>query len=210
MNRLDRLDLVDVSISCIIGIYAEERTTPQPLVVSLGFDLDVRRAAHDASLANTVDYARVIGEVAFVLQQGAFLLIETAAEVVAASVLAGLDVIDALHVVIKKPNALGGNGIPALTIRRQRDTNAARWTFPFGVVDVVHHAAGLGLYRLKLRSGCAVTLPADVRCFNVDAGRQGEDLGTPRRLDARDIAGVDTTFLLVARPGLPLDAFVRA
>jgi len=63
---------------------------------------------------------------------------------------------------------------------------------------------------LKLRSGCAVTLPADVRCFNVDAGRQGEDLGTPRRLDARDIAGVDTTFLLVARPGLPLDAFVRA
>ncbi len=207
MSEFDRIDVIDVDIPCIIGIYAEERTAPQSLLVSLGFDLDVRRAAHDASLASTVDYARIVGEVAFVLQQGKFLLIETAAEVVAASVLLGLDVVDTLHVVIKKPRALGGNGTPSLRIRRQRDTSSGRWTFPFGVVDVVHHAAGVGLYRLRLRARHAITIPIDVRCFNVDAGRQGEDLGTPRRLEA---STVDTTFLLVARPGLPLDAFVRA
>ncbi|HEY1099072.1 MAG TPA: dihydroneopterin aldolase [Myxococcota bacterium] len=207
----DRIDVVDVEIPCIIGIHPEERSTAQPLLVSLSFTLDTRKAAHDGALHATVDYARVLGVVGFVLVQGRFLLIETAAELVAAAVLATVDVVDEVTVTIKKPRALGGNGTPQLTIHRLRDTSAGRWTFPFGVVDVVHvlpaSAGGFGLYALSLQARRAVALPKDVHVLRVDTNRQGDDLGTPRRLEAD--AGV-ARYVLIARPSLPLDAFVVA
>ena len=205
----DRIDVVDVEIPCIIGIHPEERTTVQPLLVSLSFTLDTRRAATDGDLDASVDYARVLGVVRFVLEEGRFFLIETAAEVIAAVVLATIDVVDDVGVTIKKPRALGGNGVPSLSIHRARAAAAARSTSSFGVVEVVQilpaAAGGFGVYVLKLQPRRAVTVPAGVRVLRIDSNRQGDDLGTPRHLEAD--AGI-ATFVMIARPSVPLEAVV--
>ena len=36
-----------IAVDCIIGIWHDERVTPQPVIVDLAFELDVRRAARD-------------------------------------------------------------------------------------------------------------------------------------------------------------------
>jgi dihydroneopterin aldolase len=202
---LDLLSIDDVEVPCVIGVYPEERGAPQPLVVSLRLSLDTRRAAHDEQLALTVDYARLLGAVRFVLQQGAFLLIETAAEVVAATVLASVDLTDSVTVTVKKPRALGGNGLPSLTITRHRDASQSLWTFPFGVVEVLHKTQTLGMYRLGVRARGAVRFAAAVRCFAIDDNRQGHDEGELRRVD--NTTDASRSWLLSARPPLRLDGF---
>ncbi len=214
------LRVSDVEVECIIGVYPEERRHPQPLRVGLAFELDTRRAAQEESLAHTVDYARVVGEVAFVLQHGAFHLLETAAEVVCATVLSGLDQPSEMELTLQKPRALGGNGLPALTVRRGRDAPSALWTFNFGVVDVIWNVRGLGIYRLRLRGGASVQLPKQVVIFDVSAGRQGEISElmskTLARLEKAPSSklknpGAETrAYLLLSRPPLRLDAFVAA
>jgi FolB domain-containing protein len=209
IDRFDRIDVVDVNIPCIIGVYAEERLTPQPLLVSLGFALDVRRAANEGDLKHTVDYARVMGEVEFVLQECAFLLIESAAEVIAAIVLAGHAVVDELTVTVKKPQALGGNGLPSLTIRRRRDASAGHWSYGFGNVDVVHNTPGVGVYRLHLRGGQAAVMPPHVRCFHVEGGRRGKRVMPQHDGPLRLHSDVNASYVVVASPPLALDAFTR-
>jgi FolB domain-containing protein len=202
----DLLRVADVGVDCIIGIHAEERTTPQPLSVSVSFALDTRRAALEESLALSVDYARVVGEVAFVLQHGQFHLIETAAEVVCRTVLSGLDHLDEMELTLTKPRALGGNGAPSLTVRRARDAASSLWTFAFGVVDVVWNVRGLGLYRLRLRGAHGVHLPKQTLVFACDQGRQGELLQASRKL--HNASSDVRSFLLLSRPPLRLDEFV--
>lgn len=202
----DVLRVVDVDVDCVIGIHPEERAATQPLRVSLSFVLDTRRAALEENLAVSVDYARVVGEVGFVLQHGQFHLIETAAEVVCRSVLSGLEHLDEMELTLVKPRALGGNGHPSLTVHRARDAASSLWTFGFGVVDVVWNVRGLGLYRLKLRGGAGVQVPKQALVFACDRGRQGEVLPSSKKL--RNESSDVRSFLLLARPPLRLDEFV--
>ena len=204
-NDLLRID--GIVVSCIIGIHPEERTTPQPLHVSLGFPLDARRASFDENLDHSIDYARVSGEVGFLLQQGSFHLIETAAEVVSRGLLSGLEHVDEIEVTVAKPQALGGNGLPSLKVHRTRDQAAALWTFAFGVVEVIWNAKGLGVYRLRLRPGAGVKLPKNAVVFDRRSGRNGAVL-TPTPPSVVNEKTGPRLFLLVARPPLRLDEFV--
>ncbi len=212
----DVLEVQGVTVDCIIGVYPEERLTPQPLVVSLRLPLDTRRAAHADDLEFAVDYARLISEVRFVLEQGQFNLIETAAEVIAATVLAAVDAIAEVTVTVDKPRALAGNGAPRLSITRSRDSSQSTWTFPFGTVEVLRKDRGLGLYRLRLRPQGAVRLTRGVGddgahgvvVFAADEARAGVALGEIRRLD--NSANRARTWLIASRPPLRLDAFQGA
>lgn len=201
----DCIDVDDVEIPCIIGCYEEERHTRQPLLVSLRFALDTRRAAHDEALNLSVDYARVMGLVRFLLHHGRFQLLETAAEVVAAAILSSVTVVDDVTICLRKPRALGGNGVPSLKITRHRDSAASLWTFPFGVVDVVWNVNGLGIYRVQLRPGGRATLPQDVEVYAADAERTGVALGLCRGL--HNASSSAAGYVLVARPPLRLDGF---
>jgi 7,8-dihydroneopterin aldolase/epimerase/oxygenase len=200
----DAIRVVGAPFSCVIGVYEEERHTPQPLLLDFAFFLDSRRAAVSEDLAHTVDYARVLGEAAFVLGQGRFLLLETAAEVLTATLLSGLDVCSEMELTIHKPRALQGAGEPALTVRRRHEVNAV-WSFPFGAVEATWKGKELGVYRLRLRPGCSVKLPKGVVAYAADQGRRGVALGPMGQID--NAADGLATYLLCSRPPVPLDAF---
>jgi len=194
----DLLRVDDVEVHCVIGVYAEERTTPQALRVSLALALDAGRAARSGELVDTVDYARLFGQLRFVLQRGAFRLIETAALALCAVVQRAAPVVDELTLTLKKPGALGGNGVPALSLTRRRAAvgvvdDERLWAGPDASVDAVGVPAGA---RLTLPVGCAA--------LDVEAGRQGVVVEHDGVVDAVDRARV---LLLVATPPLARGAW---
>ena len=201
MSDLLRVD--DVEVECVIGVYAEERTTTQPLRVSLALSLDAGRAARSGLLDDTVDYARLFGQLRFVLQQGAFQLIETAAEALCAVVLRGAPAVVDLQLTLAKPRALAGNGLPSLTLSRRRadapalpDDVARLWSGPDASVDHV-----------VVRAGMRARLPGAAAVLDVDEGRQGAS--APH--DGSIVVAAEArtrTLLVVARPPVGAGAIV--
>ncbi|MCC6809491.1 MAG: dihydroneopterin aldolase [Deltaproteobacteria bacterium] len=163
LNRLDKLSLTNMRVDCIVGVFANERQTPQPVELSLGLFLDTRAAATNSRIRETVDYARLAGELRFLLVASRFMLLESAAEAVAAYVLAppSVDVprpqVQRVEVKLVKPQALAGAGIPAIEIVREAsDYRYVTERKAFGFVDVLFETKECGIYRERVAPGKAV------------------------------------------------------
>jgi dihydroneopterin aldolase len=175
-DRADVLRVDDVEFSCVIGIYDEERTRPQPLRVTLALPLNAATSAATGDLRCSVDYARLLGQVGFVLEHGAFRLIETAGEALCAVVLGSVaGVADGVALTLRKPRALAGNGVPSLSLRRRR-RQPARLVSAAGVLDTLWAGPDVALFRWAVAPGVRFLRAGDVAVFDVDAGRRGVDV----------------------------------
>ena len=76
-----RIHIDDLRVSCLIGCYPSERERTQEINVLIELDVDAREAAYEDSLAHPIDYMAIERSVRFVLQAGAFRLLETAGHV---------------------------------------------------------------------------------------------------------------------------------
>ena len=156
-KEYDRLALRGMRFDCIIGILDHERTTPQPVELDVVLHFHMRRAAHEGQITHTIDYGRVVGELQFILVAARFLLLESAAEAIAAWLLCppSLDVprpqVEEVEVRLAKPRALAGRAVPEIGIRRQRtDFPPNLEVKPFGFVDVVFESPECGVYRERI------------------------------------------------------------
>lgn len=157
----DRVSLHQLKVDCVIGVYAEERKKAQPVELDLELALEAG-AQSPSSMAGTVDYARIAGEVRFLMQVSRFQLLEHAAEAIARYVLAPptADVphagVSAVTVTLRKPRALEGVATPSVRItRRASDTRFTTESKGFGQVDIVYEQAtsghSVGIYRLRIK-----------------------------------------------------------
>lgn len=159
----DVIELRGLRVPCIVGVYPSERDTPQRLEVDVRMELEPVLEVH--RLAQTVDYASVASQIAFLLQNCRFLLLETAATALASLLLAppahGEDraPIRAVTVRLTKPDAFGGVGVPSLEIRREAaDVSIGHEEKPFGEVDIIHETRECGIYRLHVAPGRGIPL----------------------------------------------------
>lgn len=157
LRTMDRLSLRGMRFDCIVGLFNHERNTPQPVELDVTLHFDARVAAREGRLASTIDYARLLGELRFLLVAARFKLIESAAEAVAAWLLMppSADVprpaIDAVEVKLSKLVALSGAAIPTLEIRRDRsDYSFTIEEKSFGFVDIVFETRECGVYRERI------------------------------------------------------------
>lgn len=164
IDAFDKIEVNNLNIDCIIGVYPEERLRKQRLMVHLILEIDTRYAGRGGGLQATIDYAQLSGEVRFLLESCQFVLLEEAAEAIASWILAprrmrrGL-CIHRVHVAIAKPEAMGGRGCPMIRIERKTtDFAYEEETSVFGHVDVIYEIDALGIYELRI-APCAV-LPA--------------------------------------------------
>ncbi|HMA97278.1 MAG TPA: dihydroneopterin aldolase [Polyangiaceae bacterium] len=153
----DFINIEALDVECIIGLYEHERTTPQRLVVEVSMALDVERAAESERLDATVDYEWVSTQIAFLLKVGRFRLLETAALTICRALLLpavegeARGNIQAVNIVVRKPGALLGRGVPHLRmVREARDVQTAHEAKPFGTVDIIHETPDVGFYRLNV------------------------------------------------------------
>lgn len=159
---LDRIAIRGLEVACVVGLYPHERDTPQPLRVDVELLLDTERAGAQERLRLSVDYAVVAAQITFLLRSCRFRMLETAAHVLARTLLAPPVVgaqIEAVVLRLTKPGALGGRAIPSLEIRR--DAAWAAFTTeqkPFGTVDILHETEDAGIYRLNIAPGRGIPL----------------------------------------------------
>jgi FolB domain-containing protein len=161
MNRFDTIRLSRFRFDCIIGSLQAERHVPQPVEIELSLKLPLSTAARSQRLSDTVDYARLKGEIQFVLQHSRFHLLESAAEAIAAFIvvppLAGRAVVSSVRVALSKPQALGGDAVPIIEIERDaQDFTYQSELKPFGFVDIVYETQSVGLYRERIAPGQCV------------------------------------------------------
>lgn len=157
---LDVIELRQLSVQCIVGIYPAERGTPQPLELDVALYLDTRKAAAAGSLRDTVDYARLAGELRFLLETADFRMLETAAEALCRYILApptedsARAPVRAVTLRLSKPEALGLAGLASLQVHRAADEyQFEQEEKPFGRVDIVFQDEHVGIYRLRIAPG---------------------------------------------------------
>lgn len=161
-SQFDVIALDEMHLQCIVGIHPHERIKRQPLEVSVRLFLDRKPGTLGTNLADSVDYGFIAGDVSFLLENGRFQLLETAAEAICAMVL-GPAAPDrptappvALEVSLRKPLALGGQAIPSVCISRwASELSFGEEINGFGRVDILHENADCGVYQLRIEpQGC--------------------------------------------------------
>jgi dihydroneopterin aldolase len=128
----DCIELAGLRVDCVIGVYPEERLRLQPLLVDIRLSLDLTKAARSGKAAQTIDYAALAREIAYILEAGKFELLETAALALLSYVLevprsAARPAVKSAWVKIKKPEALASlfperePPRPSVSLQRQKD-----------------------------------------------------------------------------------------
>ncbi len=165
MAKSDVIALEGLVVNCVVGVYPHERNNPQPLRVDLYLELPTRAAGEHEKLRETVDYAAVADQVAFLLTTCRFGMLETAAHALSCLLLlppaAGerRAQVQALRLRLTKPTALAGHAIPYLEIRRKAaDIEAKHEISSFGHVDIVCETRDVGIYRLNISPGQSIPL----------------------------------------------------
>ncbi len=175
MNARDHISLHGLRLDCVVGVYPHERDRPQPLIVDVDLSLDTEEAGRNERLGATVNYAAVAAQLAFVLENGRFRLLETAAYALCRLLLAPpapgerRAAIAEATLRLTKPGALGGRAVPALTVTRAQEWAVlAQEEKPFGTVDVICETRDVGIYRLNVAPGQGIPLHVHRRMREVE------------------------------------------
>ena len=115
---MDTVSIRDLSVTAVIGVHDWERDIEQTLIFTVDMAFDVREPAASDDLTDALDYSAVASTIAAEVREGKFRLIETAAERVAARLLAGYP-IAWLRLELRKPIADDAY-TAAITIERTR------------------------------------------------------------------------------------------
>jgi dihydroneopterin aldolase len=111
----DHVSIRDLAVAAVIGVHDWEREITQTLIFTVDMAADVGKAAAADDLADALDYSAVAATIATVVQEGQFRLIETAADRVAARLLATYN-LAWLRLEVRKPLPTGYTA--AVTIER--------------------------------------------------------------------------------------------
>ena len=119
----DRIVVTGIRGTGYHGVFEHERRDGQEFVVDIAIERDLRRPGRSDDLVDTVHYGEVAAEVLARIEGDPFDLIEALAEVIASDILAR-DGVDAVDVVVHKPQAPVGVSVSdvRVEIRRERGT----------------------------------------------------------------------------------------
>ncbi|MCA9602544.1 MAG: dihydroneopterin aldolase [Polyangiales bacterium] len=164
--RSDVIAISGLRVDCVVGLYPHERTSPQPVLLDVELALDTEPAAVEEAIAKTVDYHALSVQLAFILENAGFEMLETAAHALARYVLAPPAPgerragVEAVRLVLRKPGALASDAVPSLSVTRTQEANAeyGHEVKPFGTVDVIHETRHAGIYRLNVAPGRRIPL----------------------------------------------------
>lgn len=83
----DKLQLVDLQVSCSIGDTPEEKAFPQIVLVTIDIILPLQNAGKSDDLNQSVDYAEIMRQINEIAKTKSFNLLEAFAETIAERVL---------------------------------------------------------------------------------------------------------------------------
>ena len=114
------LSIRELRISCIVGVYPDERKREQDLFVDVDMGFDFDRVAASDHLADTVDYTDVAADLTEYVRAERFQIIETLAQRACERILARNPVLRRCRVVIRKPAAVPHAQGAVVTVEQER------------------------------------------------------------------------------------------
>jgi len=116
----DKIHIRDLSLRTIIGIYPEERTKRQDVVVNVVMDVDSHApAAASDDIVDATDYKSITKQIIDHVEASSYNLIETLAER-CADICLGAPAVNRVTVTIDKPGALRFARSVAVEVARER------------------------------------------------------------------------------------------
>ena len=118
-SNTDTIFLQDLRVDTIVGIWDWERKIRQTVSIDLEMGADVRRAAKNDDIENTLNYKLVAKRVQQFVADSEYQLVETLAEKIAETVLQEFE-IPWIQVRVAKPGAIRNAKSVGVLIRRTR------------------------------------------------------------------------------------------
>jgi FolB domain-containing protein len=116
---LDRIQIRDLALRCIIGVNAHERDQRQDVVVNITLHADLRQACGTDRIENTVDYKTIKRKVVELVENSCCLLVERLTQQIADVCLCDPRV-RRVDVTVEKPGALRFARSVAVEITREQ------------------------------------------------------------------------------------------
>ena len=116
---MDRIFIVDLEVMSLIGVYSEERESPQRLLINVSLSCDLHMAGQSDLLADTIDYHQLERSIVALAKDSQVEFLEVLAEQIAMLGLADLRVKEVV-VRIDKPGALDASRAAAVEVVRQQ------------------------------------------------------------------------------------------
>ena len=116
---MDRIFIVDLEVMSLIGVYPEERESPQPLLINVALSCDLYAAGQSDELADTIDYHQLERSIIALAEESQVELLEVLAEQIAVLGLADMRV-EEVVVRIDKPGALDASRAAAVEVGRKK------------------------------------------------------------------------------------------
>ncbi len=119
MRELERIDVHDLLLRCIIGINEAERKNKQDVLINFTLWADLRGAAATDDVAQTVNYRTITKQIIEHVEASEHLLLETLTEEIATICLQD-ERVSRARVSVQKPGALRFARSVGITIERER------------------------------------------------------------------------------------------
>jgi len=120
MDHYDKILIKDLSVTGILGINPDERTTPQEILVNATLLVHTRQAASTDDIGEAVNYRTLTKAMISHIQDGDPLLVERLVQELADICLALDDRVHAVTISVEKPGALRHARSVGIEITRQR------------------------------------------------------------------------------------------
>jgi len=118
---LGTIRIQDLELSCIIGIYPEERINIQPLFLDIEMDIDISKVTETGSISHTIDYAEISQMITTWILEKQFLLIENVAEGGCRLICSTYSQVIRCKLEVKKPKAIQHASYVSVTVEYFRD-----------------------------------------------------------------------------------------
>lgn len=156
-----RISLNNFPVECLIGCLKEERVSPQILQVDVMLLLDDVACLQGDRVDETWDYTRMAEQVGFILREGRFYLLETAAKFMTRYFLlpslpdCHRPKIKSVTVRLKKFNILSAGQVFAEIESESTDQDEKYQSqiAPWGWSDLIDENEGLALRRINIKPG---------------------------------------------------------
>ena len=114
------MSIRELRISCIVGVYPDERKREQDVFVDVDMEFDFARVTASDHLADTVDYTEVAADLTAYVRAERFQIIETLAQRACARIMDRHPFLRRCRLVIRKPAAVPHAQGAVVTVEEER------------------------------------------------------------------------------------------
>lgn len=117
---MDKVHIIDLSVTGIIGIKPDERVNPQEILVNVTMGVDTRAAAQSDDIQDAANYRTISKAIIAHIEHGEPMLVERLVQEIADLIFDTEPKVKEVEVRVEKPGALRHAKSVGITIHRSR------------------------------------------------------------------------------------------